>query len=103
VAPAGTYLVSPAYGPHRSTACLAGFIAEIPFMVLPPVAGLSYTGYFPAHLTNGVDYSWLAGLAVSGLVYLLLSRPLDVTAEQAAIDASERELRAIDVLAGGAA
>jgi hypothetical protein len=45
-----------------------GFAAEIPFMVLPPIAGLSYTGYFPSHLTNGVDYAWLIGLAVSGLV-----------------------------------
>ena len=39
-------------------------------MVLPPIAGLSYTGYFPSHLTNGVDYSWLVGLIVPGLVYL---------------------------------
>ena len=41
-------------------------------MVRPPIAGLSYTGYIPSHITNGVDYSWLVGLAVSGLVYLLL-------------------------------
>jgi cytosine/uracil/thiamine/allantoin permease len=27
-----------------------------------------------------VDYSWLVGLAVSGLVYLLLSRSLDAGA-----------------------
>jgi NCS1 family nucleobase:cation symporter-1 len=46
-----------------------------------------------------VDYSWLAGLLVSGLVYLLLSRSLDMTGEQAAIAASEQELRAIDVAA----
>jgi cytosine/uracil/thiamine/allantoin permease len=65
-------------------------------MVLPPIAGLSYTGYFPAHVTNGVDYSWLVGLAVSGLVYLLLSRSLDVGAEQSAIEASERALRLVD-------
>ena len=80
-----------------------GFAVEIPFMVLPPIAGLSYTGYFPAHLTNGVDYSWLVGLAVSGLVYLLLSRSLDLAAEQSAIDASEQELQAIDVVAEAAA
>ena len=58
-------------------------------MVLPPIAGLSYTGYFPAHVTKGVDYSWLVGLIVSGLVYLVVSRSLDLTAEQAAITASE--------------
>ncbi len=71
--------------------------------MLPPIAGLSYTGYFPAHLTNGVDYSWLVGLLVSGLVYLVLSRSLDLAAEQSAIDVSERELQAIDVAAEAAA
>jgi hypothetical protein len=55
-----------------------------------------------AHLTNGVDYAWLVGLVVSGLVHLLLSRSLDVAAEQSAIDASERELRAIDIVAEAA-
>ena len=86
-----------AWGWRGLTAYFVGFAAEIPFMVLPPIAGLSYTGYFPAHVTNGVDYSWLVGLVVSGLVYLLLSRSLDLAAEQSAIDASERELQAIDV------
>jgi purine-cytosine permease-like protein len=78
------------------TAYAVGFAAEIPFMVLPPIGGLHYTGYFPAHVTDGVDYAWLVGLIVSGLVYLVLSRSLDLTAEQAAISASERELQAID-------
>ena len=92
-----------AWGWRGLTAYFVGFAAEIPFMVLPPIAGLSYTGYFPAHLTNGVDYSWLVGLVVSGLVYLLLSRSLNLAAEQSAIDASERELQAIDVVAESAA
>ena len=60
-------------------------------------------GYFPRHLTNGVDYAWLVGLAVSGLVYFLLSRSLDLAAEESAIAASERELRSIDVAAQVAA
>ncbi len=77
----------------------AGFAAEIPFMVLPPIAGFSYTGWFPGHVTGGVDYSWLVGLAVSGLVYLLASRSLDVAAERSAIAASEQQLRAIDAAA----
>ena len=68
-----------AWGWRGLTAYFVGFAAEIPFMVLPPIAGLSYTGYFPAHLTNGVDYSWLVGLVVSGLVYLVLSRSLDLS------------------------
>jgi NCS1 family nucleobase:cation symporter-1 len=92
-----------AWGWRGLTAYLVGFAAEIPFMVLPPIAGLSYTGYFPSHVTNGVDYSWLVGLVVSGLVYLLLSRSLNLAAEQSAIDASERELQAIDVVAESAA
>jgi nucleobase:cation symporter-1, NCS1 family len=88
-----------AWGWRGLVAYGAGFLAEVPFMVLPPIDGFSYTGYFPTHVTNGVDYSWLVGLVVSGLVYLLLSRTLDVPAEQAAIAASEQELRAIDVAA----
>lgn len=92
-----------AWGWRGLAAYCAGFAAEIPFMVLPPIAGLSYTGYFPGHLTNGVDYAWLVGLAVCGLLYLLLSRSLDVAAEQSAIDASERQLQAIDVVAQAAA
>jgi purine-cytosine permease-like protein len=90
-----------AWGWRGLTAYFVGFAAEIPFMVLPPIAGLSYTGYFPRHVTNGVDYSWLVGLVVAGIVYLLLSRSLDLTAEQSAIEASERELRAIDAASEG--
>jgi len=92
-----------AWGWRGLTAYFVGFAAEIPFMVLPPIAGLSYTGWIPNHVTNGVDYSWLVGLLVSGLVYLVLSRSLDLRAEQAAITASERELQAIDVVAEAAA
>jgi nucleobase:cation symporter-1, NCS1 family len=90
------------WGWRGLTAYAAGFIAEIPFMVLPPIAGLHYTGYFPGHLTDGVDYAWLVGLVVSGLVYLLVSRSLNVSAERSAIEASERELRAIDAAAAEA-
>ena len=85
-----------AWGWRGLTAYFAGFAAEIPFMVLPPIAGFSYTGYFPNHVTNGVDYSWVVGLLVSGLVYLVLSRSLDLASEQAAIAASEQELQTID-------
>ena len=92
-----------AWGWRGLTAYFVGFAAEIPFMVLPPIAGLSYTGWIPNHVTNGVDYSWLVGLAVSGLVYLVLSRSLDPAAERSAIEASEAELQAIDVIAEAAA
>jgi hypothetical protein len=39
---------------------------------------------------------------VSGLVYLVLSRSLDLAAERSAIQASEAELQAIDVIAEAA-
>ena len=74
------------WGWRGLTAYFVGFAAEMPFMVLPPIAGLSYTGWIPNHVTNGVDYSWLVGLLVSGLVYLFLSRSLDRSAERAAIE-----------------
>ncbi len=92
-----------AWGWRGLTAYFAGLAAEIPFMVLPPIFGLSYTGWIPNHVTNGVDYSWLVGLVVSGLVYFVLSRSLDLAAERTAIEASERELQAIDVIAEAAA
>ena len=92
-----------AWGWRGLTAYFVGFAAEIPFMVLPPIFGLSYTGWIPNHVTNGVDYSWVVGLLVSGLLYLVLSRSLDLDAEQAAIAASERELQSIDVAAEAAA
>ena len=81
-----------AWGWRGLTAYAVGFAAEIPFMVLPPLAGFSYTGPFPSHVSNGVDYSWLVGLVVSGVVYWTLSRSLDRTREQAAIELSDREL-----------
>ncbi|HMK92074.1 MAG TPA: cytosine permease [Thermoleophilia bacterium] len=93
--PDGVYGI---WGWRGLTAYFVGFIAMIPFMVLPPIAGLSYTGYVPNHVTNGVDLSWLVGLVVSGVVYLLVSRSLDLTAEQAAIEASERQLQEIDAM-----
>jgi NCS1 family nucleobase:cation symporter-1 len=82
-----------AWGWRGLTAYAVGFAAEVPFMVLPPLAGFSYTGPFPRYVGNGVDYSWLVGLVVSGVVYWALSRSLDRTREQAAIEASDRELK----------
>ena len=38
---------------------------------------------------DDVDIAWLIGLVVSGLVYLLLSRSLDLTAERKAEVASD--------------
>jgi nucleobase:cation symporter-1, NCS1 family len=75
----------------------AGFAAEIPFMVLLNLVTLKsyYTGPLASDL-NSVDISWIVGAVVTFVAYLLLTRNLDVAAEQAAIDASEAELRRID-------
>jgi len=75
----------------------AGFAAEIPFMVLLNLVTLKsyYTGPLASDL-NSVDISWIVGAVVTFVAYLLLTRNLDVSGEQAAIDASEAELRQID-------
>jgi nucleobase:cation symporter-1, NCS1 family len=106
----GHYAITEIFNPngvyHRwgwrgLTAYVVGFALEIPFMVILPIGGFSFTGPVPGHLTNGVDYSWVVGLLVSGLLYFFLSRSLDLSAETSAIEASERELQAIDAAASG--
>jgi purine-cytosine permease-like protein len=92
-----------AWGWRGLVAYFVGFVCEIPFMVIYPIAGHSYTGWFPRHHGDGVDYAWLVGLVVSGLVYWLVSRTLDTSSEQSAIDASERQLQAIDAESEAAA
>jgi nucleobase:cation symporter-1, NCS1 family len=66
----------------------AGLLSMLPFMVLS-----FYTGPI-ARSIKGVDISFVIGLAVSGVVYLVLSRSIDTAAEQRAIDVSEAELAA---------
>lgn len=73
-------------------AYFAGFAAEIPFMVLSGLGSFNYTGPL-AKALSGVDISWLVGLAVTALVYLILVRSLDLRGESAAIQSSEQELR----------
>jgi nucleobase:cation symporter-1, NCS1 family len=87
------------WGWRGLTAYGVGFACEIPFMVILPINGISYTGPVPTHLTNGVDYSMVVGLIVSGLLYWILCRSLNTAAERAAIQASDRELAAIDAAA----
>jgi NCS1 family nucleobase:cation symporter-1 len=85
------------WGRRGLTAYFVGLAAEIPFMVLPSLGGFSYTGWFPRHVTNGVDYSWIVGLLVAGVLYRFLARSIDLRAESAAIADSEAALQAIDV------
>lgn len=83
------------YGMWQSRGLLAyaiGFIVTIPFAVLPDI----YTGPI-AQMLGGVDIGWLVGLVVSGSVYALLSRSLDLKAEETAIAKSEADLKAMQV------
>ncbi|HYK30077.1 MAG TPA: cytosine permease [Streptosporangiaceae bacterium] len=79
----------------------AGFAAEIPFMVLLNVFSLKsyYTGPLAKQL-NSVDIAWIVGAVVTAVVYLLLTRNLDVAAERSAIESSEAQLRSMESGAG---
>jgi purine-cytosine permease-like protein len=96
----GHYAIADLFTPHGIyrtwnwrglTAYVAGFLAEIPFMVLPPIAGFHYTGPLAKQMSD-VDISWLVGLAVTSVVYVLVARSLNVRAEEDAIELSERRL-----------
>jgi purine-cytosine permease-like protein len=82
-----------AWGWRGLTAYGLGFVCEIPFIVLPGIAGFRYTGPVAKHI-SGVDISWLVGLAVSGISYWLLSRSLNVRAQAGAIRACDEQLEA---------
>lgn len=77
-----------AWGVRGLLAYVLGFVATLPFFVLPDV----YTGP-AARALGGVDIGWLVGLIVSGASYLAFCRSLDVSKEGAAIAESERALR----------
>lgn len=69
------------------TAFLLGFVASVPFWVLP--------GIWTAPVGNvlqGIDVAWLVGLVVAGVSYFFMSRSLDVGAEGREVRASEQEL-----------
>ncbi|QEN16808.1 purine-cytosine permease family protein [Mycolicibacterium sp. ELW1] len=66
-----------------------GFAAMLPFAVLP-----FFTG--PAgEWLGGIDVSWLVGLVVSSGSYFIVTRRLDLTAERAAIERSDADLRSL--------
>jgi nucleobase:cation symporter-1, NCS1 family len=68
---------------RRLTAYAVGFLAEVPFMVLLDIDGHSYIGPLAKQLDE-VDIAWIVGLIVSGGVYWVLTRSLDVKAEERA-------------------
>ncbi|MEU1203566.1 cytosine permease [Streptomyces sp. NPDC005813] len=75
------------------TAYVVGFAAMIPFFA---------TSFWTGPLTEalgGADISFAVGLVVAGVLYYVLTRGLDLSAERAAIAASDRELEGED--AGG--
>jgi purine-cytosine permease-like protein len=82
-----------AWGMRGLAAYLLGFLATMPFFVLPDV----YMGP-AARALGGVDVGWLVGLAVSGGAYFIFSRSLDLSAEDGAIQESERTLRRASAL-----
>ncbi|HEY3775063.1 MAG TPA: cytosine permease [Solirubrobacteraceae bacterium] len=84
-----------AWGARGLIAYFAGFLAEIPFMVLPSLAGFTFTGPIAKQISD-VDISWLVGLAVSAIVYLLLARTINLKTEEQAIEESERVLAEAD-------
>jgi purine-cytosine permease-like protein len=70
-----------------------GFVSMIPFMVLPSIAGFSYTGPVAKQISN-VDISWIVGLLVTSVAYFVLTRDFDPQSEAAAVAASDAELGA---------
>jgi purine-cytosine permease-like protein len=83
-----------AWGRRGLIAYGVGFVAEIPFMVLPDLGGWAYTGPM-AKALDGVDIAWIVGLIVSGGVYWWQTRSLDTERELRAVADSERELVAV--------
>jgi nucleobase:cation symporter-1, NCS1 family len=67
-------------------AYLIGFAAMIPFFdIVDNESGKEiFVGYF-ARLMDGIDLAWLVGLVVAGAIYYVLSRSLDLAAEEKVI------------------
>jgi len=84
-------------------AYVVGFVAMIPFFYVYDAEAQKevFVGYV-AHLLGGVDIAWLIGLIVSGGVYWLLSRSLDLRAEEKIIRSmKESDFAAIAQRANG--
>ncbi len=84
-------------------AYVVGFVAMIPFFYVYDAEAQKevFVGYV-AHLLGGVDIAWLDGLIVAGGVYWLLSRSLDLRAEEKIIRSmKESDFAAIAQRANG--
>jgi nucleobase:cation symporter-1, NCS1 family len=78
-----------AWGTAGMLSYLLGFLAMLPFAVLP-----FYTGPI-ASVINKLDISYVPGLLVASVAYLLLTRRRDQAAETAAIAHSDDRLAAL--------
>jgi NCS1 family nucleobase:cation symporter-1 len=71
----------------RGIVCyLVGVAVEVPFMDLSFYTGPVATAF------NGVDISFIVGMVVAGILYVIVTRSLDLAAEAPAIAASNAEL-----------
>lgn len=76
------------WGWRGMVAYLVGIAVEIPFMVV----GTTFVGFIANDYLQLVDISWIVGMLVAGLLYLVLTRSLDEAAEREAIARSEQVL-----------
>src|SRR3954453_3556704 len=84
--PAGIY---GRWGWRGIVSYLAGFVAMIPFFSI----GDAFQGWV-AHAAKGADFSLFVGLPVSGILYWVLSRNIDVEAERLLAESQADELEA---------
>ncbi len=77
------------WGVRGIVAYFAGFLAMTPFFSV----GTAYVGWV-AHKLDGADISFFIGLPVSGLLYYLFSRSIDVESEIRVAEAEADELEA---------
>ena len=75
------------WGRRGLIAYFVGILVEVPLMNIPGY----YVSVGSSHL-QGVDISWILGLFVSGLLYYLITRNLNRSAEDAAIVRSDEAL-----------
>ncbi|SKR63112.1 purine-cytosine permease family protein [Mycobacteroides abscessus] len=88
----GRYVITELFRPHGIygtwswqglSAYAVGLCAEIPFMVIPELGPIHFTGPL-AHTINGVDIAWLVGLLVAGVAYWLFTCSIDLRAQSTA-------------------
>ena len=96
----GHYAIAEIFNPHGLygrwgwrgiTAYLVGFLAMVPFF-----STSLFTG-FVAKALNGADLSLFIGLPVSGILYLVLGRSVDVDAEIVIEQAEAAELQRVEM------